>query len=66
MHIWLGSGTTESLLVEEFLPYWRRLRRQLDALLDADATKVVTKPSAAVRELRVLRVPRTLRGAVAC
>ncbi|MGA7836238.1 MAG: TM0106 family RecB-like putative nuclease, partial [Acidimicrobiales bacterium] len=44
MHIWLGSGTTESLAVEEFLPYWRRLRRQLDALLDADATRVETRP----------------------
>jgi len=27
MKIWLGSGRTEELLVEEFLPYWRRLRR---------------------------------------
>lgn len=29
MHIWLGSGRRESLPVGEFLPYWRRLRRQL-------------------------------------
>jgi uncharacterized protein len=44
MHVWLGSGTTESLTVEEFLPYWRRLRRQLKATLDSDATKVETRP----------------------
>jgi uncharacterized protein len=44
MRIWLGSGRTEELLVEEFLPYWRRLRRQLAALLDADAAKLVTTP----------------------
>jgi predicted RecB family nuclease len=44
MHVWLGSGTTESLRVEEFLPYWRRLRRQLRALLDAEQATVVTRP----------------------
>jgi uncharacterized protein len=36
MHLWLGSGVSESLRVEEFRPYWRRLRRQLAALLDDD------------------------------
>ncbi len=36
MHLWLGSGVTESLRVEEFRPYWRRLRRQLAELLDED------------------------------
>lgn len=44
MHIWLGSGSTESLTVEEFLPYWRRLRRQLSVILDSDASSVVTRP----------------------
>ncbi len=44
MHVWLGSGTTESLTVEEFLPYWRRLRRQLEMTLDADVTRVETRP----------------------
>ena len=44
MHIWLGSGSTESLTVEEFLPYWRRLRRQLAAILDDDATTLTTRP----------------------
>jgi uncharacterized protein len=36
MHLWLGSGVSESLRVEEFRPYWRRLRRQLANLLDED------------------------------
>ncbi|MDH2902543.1 MAG: TM0106 family RecB-like putative nuclease [Actinomycetota bacterium] len=43
MHIWLGSGTTQALTVEEFLPYWRRLRRQLGALLDNGAV-ATTRP----------------------
>ena len=36
MHLWLGSGLRESLLVEQFRPYWRRLRRQLSSLLEQD------------------------------
>ncbi len=36
MHLWLGSGVSESLRVEEFRPYWRRLRRQLATLLNED------------------------------
>ena len=36
MHLWLGSGLQESLLVEQYRPYWRRLRRQLAHLLDQD------------------------------
>ncbi|HEY1825155.1 MAG TPA: TM0106 family RecB-like putative nuclease [Acidimicrobiales bacterium] len=44
MHIWLGSGNTESLTVEEFLPYWRRLRRQLSAVLNDDGSHVLTRP----------------------
>jgi uncharacterized protein len=36
MHLWLGSGAYESLRVEEFRPYWRRLRRQLATLLNED------------------------------
>ncbi|MGC2174723.1 MAG: TM0106 family RecB-like putative nuclease [Acidimicrobiales bacterium] len=44
MHVWLGSGSTESLTVEEFLPYWRRLRRQLETTLGSDVTKVTTTP----------------------
>jgi uncharacterized protein len=29
MHIWLGSGKRETLRVDDFLPYWRRLQSQL-------------------------------------
>jgi predicted RecB family nuclease len=36
MHLWLGSGLSESLRVEEFRAYWRRLRRQLATLLNED------------------------------
>ena len=36
MHLWLGSGLRESLLVEQFRPYWRRLRSQLATLLEQD------------------------------
>jgi uncharacterized protein len=36
MHLWLGSGDQESLRVEEFRPYWRRLRGQLAHLLNVD------------------------------
>ncbi len=43
MHIWLGSGTTQALMVEEFLPYWRRLRRQLSDLLSEEVT-ATTRP----------------------
>lgn len=36
MHLWLGSGQLETLRVDHFRPYWRRLRRQLASLLDQD------------------------------
>jgi uncharacterized protein len=36
MHLWLGTGVQESLVVEQFRPYWRRLRSQLGALLERD------------------------------
>lgn len=35
MHILLGSGRRETLRVNEFSPYWRRLRAQLSAAIDA-------------------------------
>lgn len=35
MHIWLGSGRTESFRVAEFGPYWRRLRLGLARELEA-------------------------------
>jgi predicted RecB family nuclease len=44
MTIWLGSGRAEELLVAEFMPYWRRLRRQLVTLLESDVATVVTRP----------------------
>jgi uncharacterized protein len=44
MHIWLGSGTTQALTVEEFLPYWRRLRGQLGPLLADGGAKIETRP----------------------
>ncbi|MGC8510601.1 MAG: TM0106 family RecB-like putative nuclease [Acidimicrobiales bacterium] len=37
MHLWLGSGALESLSVEQFRPYWRRLRRQLRVLLNQES-----------------------------
>lgn len=36
IHLWLGAGDRESLLVEQFAPYWRRLRNQLSELLNED------------------------------
>src|SRR3984957_20245493 len=42
MHLWLGSGVTESLRVEEFRAYWRRLRRQLATLLNEDEIRDTT------------------------
>jgi uncharacterized protein len=44
MHLWLGSGAQESLAVDQFSPYWRRLRRQLDSLLNQEITTIDTKP----------------------
>lgn len=35
MHLWLGSGRLETLRVDDFSPYWRRLRGQLAASLTA-------------------------------
>ncbi|MHB1208241.1 MAG: TM0106 family RecB-like putative nuclease [Acidimicrobiales bacterium] len=36
IHLWLGTGDQESLLVEQFAPYWRRLQRQLRDLLNEE------------------------------
>ena len=36
MHLWLGTGIQESLIVAQFGPYWRRLRSQLSELLERD------------------------------
>ena len=44
IHLWLGSGQLESLAVEDFGAYWRRLRRQLAAVMDATAEHPTTSP----------------------
>jgi uncharacterized protein len=44
MHLWLGSGTTQSLVTDEYRPYWRRLRGQLRDLLTDDAPADDTVP----------------------
>jgi uncharacterized protein len=44
MHLWLGSGRVETLAVDEFGPYWRRIQVQLAAVLADDPTEVVTVP----------------------
>jgi uncharacterized protein len=44
IHLWLGSGTTESLFTEEFRPYWRRLRSQLALVLGDDGANADTAP----------------------
>jgi uncharacterized protein len=44
MHLWLGSGELETLVVEQFSPYWRRLRRQLSVLLNQDEQAADTRP----------------------
>lgn len=42
MHIWLGSGNVETLRINEFRAYWRRIRVQLASALEigADAATV--------------------------
>lgn len=35
MHLWLGSGKSQTLRVDDFSPYWRRLRGQLSKTLTA-------------------------------
>jgi predicted RecB family nuclease len=43
MHIWLGSGRTESFPVAEFRPYWRRLRQRLARELETGPS-AITEP----------------------
>jgi uncharacterized protein len=44
LHLWLGSGRMQSLLVKEFRPYWNRLRLQLTAVLDDSGEDRATYP----------------------
>jgi predicted RecB family nuclease len=62
MHLWLGSGHVEPLTVNEFSPYWRRLRGQLAR---ARRWAVGGHGPRALPALRVLRVLRTVHRAVA-
>lgn len=45
MHLWLGSGVVESLAVDQFRHYWRRLQVQLRELLARDVDVDSTRPS---------------------
>jgi uncharacterized protein len=44
MHIWLGSGRRETLRVDDFRPYWRRLQNQLAAALAASPGTTTPQP----------------------
>lgn len=44
LHLWLGSGHMESLVTEEFRPYWARMRSQLAALIDHGGDHRATVP----------------------
>ncbi len=44
LHLWLGSGGTETLQASQFRPYWRRLRGQLRALLTEGPDETPTAP----------------------
>jgi predicted RecB family nuclease len=44
LHLWLGSGDTDSLLADDFRPYWRRLRGQLTTLLNDGSESRETVP----------------------
>jgi predicted RecB family nuclease len=44
MHLWLGSGKVETLGVDEFAPYWRRIQTQLANVLANEGTETDTVP----------------------
>ncbi|MBK8334533.1 MAG: TM0106 family RecB-like putative nuclease, partial [Acidimicrobiaceae bacterium] len=44
LRIWLGSGRIESVRLANVQAYWRRLRRQLAAVMAADPADVATEP----------------------
>ncbi len=46
MHLWLGSGEIESLEVEQFGAYWRRLRRRLAAVIADPGSTAFARRSA--------------------
>jgi len=44
IHLWLGSGDAETLLADDFRPYWRSLRGRLVEVMDQEPTSVITVP----------------------
>lgn len=44
MHLWLGSGQVESLLVADFHAYWQRLRARLARVLDLEVATGAAVP----------------------
>jgi len=44
MHLWLGSGQVESLLVADFNAYWQRLRARLARVLELEVTTGTAEP----------------------
>jgi uncharacterized protein len=44
MHIWLGSGRIDTLPVDQFRPYWHRIKAQLADVLGADPEDEPTHP----------------------
>ena len=64
VHIELGSGRSESILVADVLAYWRRLRGATRQA--ARRRRAHRHPSQAVRSLPVLRLRDGVRRRVAC
>ena len=63
LHLHLGSGRTESIRLVDVQPYWRRLRDQLaGSSTPSDPARHRAGP---LCPLRLLRVRRDVRGAVA-
>lgn len=44
LRIWLGSGRVESFRLANVQAYWRRLRRQLASVMEADPVELDTSP----------------------
>ena len=44
LRIWLGSGRVESIRLANVRAYWRRLRRQLAAVMETNPVAVATSP----------------------
>jgi len=44
LHLALGSGVTETFRLEEFGPYWRRMKHELSLALDDGAPSKATEP----------------------